>query len=180
MIPEAGQGGSVDIYACESFPDQWRKRASLMQNLRYADATLLQRDQKWWLFITIKRGLFSLSRDLFLFWAETPVATTWKAHPQNPIIRGLKGARPAGRLFEIHGRLFRPSQNCLPRYGYGLRINEVTFMDKHRYEERLATEVNPDWDTGVIANHHIDWHEGLLVMDAQRLLPLGSAKKTQS
>jgi hypothetical protein len=171
MLPEGGQGHSLDVYQCEGFPDRWRKRATLMRDLRYADATLFERDAKWWLFVTIKRGLFTLSRDLFVFSADTPLTEKWTPHPSNPVVRGLERARPAGRIFEVNGKLYRPSQNCLVRYGYSLRINEIARLDARQYKERLVTEVRPDWDEGIRANHHIDWHEGLLVMDAQRLLP---------
>jgi hypothetical protein len=171
MLPEGGQGHSLDVYQCAGFPDRWRKRATLMWDLRYADATLFECDAKWWLFVTIKRGLFTLSRDLFVFSADTPLTEKWTPHPSNPVVRGLERARPAGRIFEVNGKLYRPSQNCLVRYGYSLRINEIIRLDAQQYQERLVTEVRPDWDEGIRANHHIDWHEGLLVMDAQRLLP---------
>ena len=175
MVPEGGQGRTIDVYQCEEFPDRWRKRATLKRNLRYADATLLEYQAKWWLFVTIKRGVFALSRDLFIFWADTPLTDQWHAHPANPVVRGLKYARPAGRLFELGGRLFRPSQECLVRYGHSLRINEVLRLDAKRYQERLATTVRPDWEDSICANHHIDWKDGVVVMDAQRLFPTPSS-----
>jgi hypothetical protein len=171
MLPEGGGGWTIEVYECEEFPDRWRQKATLMRNLRYADATLFQYQSKWWLFLTIKRGVFGLSRDLFLFWADTPLSEKWKAHPRNPVVRGLASARPAGRVFELGGRLFRPSQNCLLRYGHSLRINEILRLDTKHYAERQVVEVRPEWEEGVRANHHIDWCDGMVAMDAQRLLP---------
>jgi len=171
MVPEGGRGGAIEVYQCEEFPDHWRKRATLMRDLQYADATLFEHQAKWWLFVTIKRGLFALNRDLFVFWADTPLTDQWNPHPANPVVRGFKGARPAGRLFELGGKLFRPSQESLVRYGHGLRINEVLRLDERHYQERLVTEVNPGWEANVCATHHIDWRDGRVVMDAQRLLP---------
>ncbi len=171
MLPDGGRGGAIEVYQCEEFPERWRKRATLMRNLLSADATLLEYQAKWWLFVTIKRGLFTLSRDLFIFWADTPLTDQWRPHPANPVVRGLKHARPAGRLFELGGKLFRPSQDCLVGYGHGLRINEILRLDAKHYQERLVTEVSPDWEDNIRANHHIDWHDGVVVMDAQRLLP---------
>jgi len=171
MIPEGGAGGAIDMYQCEAFPAQWRKRMTLMQNVHFADATLFQHQAKWWMLATMKRGLFALNRDLFAFWADTPFTDQWHPHPANPVVRGLRSARPAGRVFELGGKLYRPSQNCLIRYGHSLRINEIVRLDPTHYQERLVTEVKPTWDGDVRANHHIDWHEGAVVMDAQRLLP---------
>ncbi len=171
MLPEGGNGRTIDVYQCEGFPERWRKRATLMSNIRYADATLFEHQTKWWLFVTIKRGVFALSRDLFVFWADTPLTDQWHPHPANPVVRGLKNARPAGRLFELGGKLFRPSQNCLVRYGHSLRINEILRLDAKHYQERLVTEVSPAWEDNIRANHHIDWQDGVVVMDAQRLFP---------
>jgi len=123
MMPEGGAGGSLDVYSCEEFPHRWQKRATLMPNVRYADATLTQHGGKWWLFMTMKRGLFALSRDLFVFSADSPITNKWTAHPANPVVRGYTSARPAGPLFEVDGTLYRPSQDCLVRYGHSLRIN---------------------------------------------------------
>ncbi|MGD0261314.1 MAG: hypothetical protein ABSD29_15990 [Verrucomicrobiota bacterium] len=172
MVPEGGNARAIDVYQCEEFPERWRKRATLMRNVQYADATLFEHQAKWWLLATIKRGLFALNRDLFAFWADTPLTDQWNPHPANPVVRGFASARPAGRPFELGGKLFRPSQNCLVRYGHSLRINEILRLDARSYQERLVVEVKPDWEASIRANHHIDWHEGRVVMDAQRLLPL--------
>jgi hypothetical protein len=172
MIPEGGHGRAIDVYQCEDFPERWRKRATLISNINYVDATLFEYQAKWWLFATMKRGLFSLNRDMFGFWADTPLTDKWNPHPANPLVRGFTSARPAGRIFEVGGKLFRPSQNCLAGYGHSLRINEIVRLDTKNYQERLVTEVKPDWENNIRANHHIDWHEGSVVMDAQRLLPL--------
>jgi hypothetical protein len=171
MLPEGGHGRAIDVYQCEEFPGRWRKRATLMRDLQYVDATLFEHAAKWWLFVTIKRGLFALNRDLFVFWADTPLTDRWHPHPANPVVRDFKGARPAGRIFELGGKLFRPSQDCLICYGHSLRISELVRLDEKHYEERLVTEVNPDWEDRICATHHIDWHDGMVVMDAQRLLP---------
>ena len=172
MLPEAAGGNAVDVYRCDEFPHRWCQCATLMRNLRYADATLLEHGGSWWLFLTIRDGPFGLNHDLFLFRADSPLTDRWEAHPGNPVVRGFTRARPAGRVFELGGQLLRPSQDCLVRYGHGLNINQILQLDRKRYRERLARKVAPDWEAGIRANHHIDWRDGLLVMDAQRLLPL--------
>jgi len=173
MMPEGCAGRALEVYVCEEFPNRWRKRATLMQNLEAGDATLLEHGEKWWLFVTLKRGLFRFNRDLFVFWADTPITDQWTPHPDNPVVRGIECARPAGPFFELGGKLYRPSQNSLIRYGHSLRINEMLQLDTKRYAERLVTEVRPDWGAGIRATHHINWRDGMLVMDAQRLLPQG-------
>lgn len=175
MMPEGGGGRAIDVYVCEEFPFRWRKKATLLRDLEYVDATVFPQAGRWWLLATVKRGCLALNRDLFVFSADSPLAEHWTPHPQNPIVRGLQRARPAGRVFELGGKLYRPSQDCLIRYGYGLRINEILRLDDQHYAERTATLVKPDWAPGIRANHHLDWHAGLLAMDSQRLLPLEAA-----
>jgi hypothetical protein len=171
MVPEGGGGRAIDVYECEEFPLCWRKKATLVRDIEYVDATLFEHQARWWMLVTIKQGVFALNRDLFAFWATSPLADQWTPHPANPVVRGLRRARPAGRVFELGGKLFRPSQDCLVRYGHSLNINEILRLDPKHYAERLITEVGPDWEEGIRANHHIDWRDGLVVMDAQRLLP---------
>ena len=94
MLPEGGAGQAIELYECEHFPERWRKVSTLMRNIRYADATLYEHQGKWWLFVTIRRGVFSLNRDLFAFWADAPLAKRWNPHPSNPVVRGFRSARP--------------------------------------------------------------------------------------
>jgi hypothetical protein len=171
MVPEGGGGRAIDLYECAEFPFRWRKKATLVRGIEYVDATLFEHQARWWLLVTIKRGVFALNRDLFAFWASSPLADQWTPHPANPVVRGLRRARPAGPVFELGGKLFRPSQDCLVRYGHSLNIKEILRLDPKHYVERLVTEVRPDWEEGIRAYHHIDWRGGLVVMDAQRLLP---------
>jgi hypothetical protein len=147
-----------------------------MRDLKYVDATLFAHEGKWWLFAAVQCGVFGINRDLFLFWADSPLAEKWMPHPGNPVVRGLTSARPAGRPFEIAGKLYRPSQNCMVRYGHCLRINEIVRLDTRSYQERLVREIQPDWQPGIRCTHHIDWADGMLVMDAQRLLPASEVK----
>lgn len=175
MMPEAGAGRSLDVYRCVEFPHRWKRRATLMRNVRYADATLLEHQGKWWLFLTLKHGWSALSRDLFVFHAGQPLTDQWTAHPGNPVVRGFTRARPAGPIFEHEGKLFRPSQDCLVRYGHSLRVNEIIRLDEKVYEERAITHVMPDWEAGIRAVHHLDWRDDMLVLDTQRLLPIREA-----
>lgn len=67
----------------------------------------------------------------------------------------------------MHGdRLFRPSQNDTPRYGYGLNINEITGLDCEQYAERLVTSAGPDWSPDVLGVHTFSAVPGLTMADA--------------
>ena len=51
----------------------------------------------------------------------------------NPVISDVKGARSAGKIFERNGILYRPSQCCMPWYGYGIKLNEIVVLTENDY-----------------------------------------------
>ena len=128
----------------------------LMSNLRYADATLLGDEEKWWPFAAVQRGLFTLNRDPFGLWANWTFGGKWNPHPANSRVKELNNSPSAGRVFELSGRGFRPSGNCLIHYGHGLRINEILRLETKGYQEHLVAEGKADREAYIRANHHVD------------------------
>lgn len=172
LLPESGFANVLNLYRCVEFPYRWEKVRPVFEGVQYYDTTLLHHHGRWWLFATVRnpRRLQLPDHDLLLFSADSPLTKQWTPHPRGTIVRGFHRARPAGRLFQHDGRLFRPSQNCHDRYGGSLNINEVTQLDAAGYREKLVREIKPDWEPGYIGVHHIDWHDGVLLMDAHRLI----------
>lgn len=170
MMPDSNANLTVDLYRCESFPERWGKSHTLSRGVCACDATLHLHQGRWWMFQTLQRGRYRLNHDLFVLHADSPLDGTWREHPRSPVVQSFERARQAGRLFELNGRLYRPSQDCLRGYGHSLNISEITRLDGEHYAERLVHRVRPDWEVGTIGNHHLDWKGGLLVMDALRLV----------
>jgi hypothetical protein len=44
----------------------------------------------------------------------------WIPHARWPVKIDIRGARPAGMMFNLDGRLFRPAQDCAETYGAGI------------------------------------------------------------
>ena len=170
MLPESGAARDLRIYKCEEFPLRWSREATLMTNVRCADATLFMHAGRWWLFTAMRFGRYGLNHDLFLFSADSPLSKNWRPHPMNPIVSGFGRARPAGRLFDIQGQIYRPSQDN--RFGYGgkLNISKIIEFTEERYSETLLTRTLPDAAVGGCGTHHIDWHDGLILMDELRFI----------
>ena len=173
MLPESGFANVLNLYRCVEFPGRWERVHTVFEGIQLFDSTLLEHAGRWWLFATTRNPpqLQLPDHDLLLFSAESPLAEKWTPHPGNAIVRGFQRARPGGRMFRHGGRLFRPSQNCRDRYGGSLNISEITRLDPEHYEERLVREIKPNWEPLRIGLHHLDWHEGILLMDTQRLVP---------
>lgn len=173
LMPESGFANVLNLYRCVEFPYRWEKVRSVFEGMQVFDSTLCEDAGRWWLFTTVRnpRRLQLPDHDLHLFSADSPLATKWTPHPRNSVVRDFRRARPAGRMFRHDGKLYRPSQNCLDRYGGSLNINEVVQLDPKGYEERLVKEIKPDWEPGYVGLHHLDWHAGVMIMDGQRLIP---------
>ncbi len=155
MLPENAGSNRLQIHRCLKFPHQWVPDKVLMQGMRYADPTLFEHDGRWWLFMTLGTGFHGVNTALFLFSADNPLSDDWTPHPMNPIVTGFHKSRSAGRIFSSKGKLYRPSQDCMKRYGHGLRISEIIHLDKERYEERCVNTFFP-WKEEVHGIHHLE------------------------
>jgi hypothetical protein len=166
MIPETAAHRTLDLYRCVHFPDQWEFVKTLMKDIYAVDATLLQYENKFWLFANVKEQGGSSLDALHLFYApEGPLTDEWTPHPRNPVVRGLGAARPAGRLFMQDGKLIRPSQDSSRRYGYALRFNRITRLDENDYAEVTESIFKPAGGR-MLATHTFNQAAGLTVVDA--------------
>ena len=143
MVPESSANRSVDLYRCDEMPHRWTKVASLLTDVRLADATLHHDGDRWWMFATHGQPGASMYDELHLFHAADLLGP-WVPHRLNPVKIDAASARPAGALFR-HGRqLIRPAQDCSTVYGGGVVLNQVLRLDEQAYEEcalsRLAVE----------------------------------------
>ena len=167
MVPESMENRTVSLYRCAGFPDRWELVRTLLDNVRAVDSTLLHQAGKWWLFAGIAENEGgSASEELFLFYSDCLLTGTWTPHPLNPIVSDVARARPAGAIRSHAGRLYRPSQDCSVRYGYAIRINEITALSTEEYEETEVACIKPDWNRRVLATHTLAHEPGLTVVDA--------------
>ena len=166
MVPETSENYTVEVYKCIKFPNKWKFYGSLIKNIQAYDSTIIQFNNKWWLFANVKEHKDASSSDeLHLYYADSPLSEIWTPHLRNPIISDVTKSRPAGKLFKKDGKLYRPSQNSVKRYGYGLKINQVTKLDEYQYEEIETDQFYPNWDKGIIGLHTINREVDLTIID---------------
>ena len=167
MIPETHQAKSINLYQCTGFPAEWKHRAVLMDSVDAVDATTLFHNNRWWIFTNIAepKGT-SLQNELYLFSSDTLLSQNWKSHPMNPVISDVKRARPAGKIFKRDGQLIRPSQCCNPRYGYGIKLNEIVVLTENDYAEREIAFIEPTWDKNLKGVHTLCHENRLTMIDA--------------
>lgn len=165
MLPESAGNQSIELYRNVQFPDRWEFVKALMTGIYAVDATLFNYGKKVWLFANVKVPGGSSLNSLHLFFADNPLSDRWTPHPGNPVVRDVRTARPAGRLFEQDGVLIRPSQDSSRRYGGALQFNEVTKLDEKEYEERTVFTFKPEGGP-LRATHTFNQAGDLTVLDA--------------
>lgn len=168
MVPESRAANCIGLYRCVEFPLRWEKVMNLMDGVAALDTTLHFRDGRWWLFTNlVESRAGSNSDELHVFFAPDFPTNDWTPHPMNPVVCDVRSARSAGRLFERNGQLYRPSQDCGQRYGWGLNLNVVERLSELEYLERLVTKAEPAWADDVLAIHTYNSAGRLHVVDAQ-------------
>jgi hypothetical protein len=174
MIPEKANAQRLDLYRCTEIPNRWEHVRTLIAGMSIADATLFEDQGRWWMLASVKdraRGI-DWMESLFVFYADDPLTGAWTPHAANPVLRDFSRGRPAGRVLRDRaGRLLRPSQDCVRRYGHGINLSRIDSLSPTEYSERVIWRKTGAAAGGWRGIHHLDWHEGLMVMDAQRLIP---------
>jgi hypothetical protein len=165
MIPETYDNKTLELYRCVSFPDSWELETILMDKVNAVDATLIEIDKTWWMFVNMAVDGSAPHDELYLFYADTPFGP-WKAHKRNPVKSDVRCARPAGRPFHWRGNVYRPAQDCSVRYGYAISLNKINRLTGDDFEEELVSRIMPAWKPKIAGVHTINHSGELTIIDA--------------
>lgn len=168
MIPETKEKKSIDIYECKKFPTEWNFKKTLISKISAVDPTILKYNEKYWLFCNIaENDNYSNDDELHIFYSDNLLGDNWISHPMNPVVSDVRSSRPAGRVFEYNGNLYRPSQDCSQHYGFSTKFNKIIKLDEKNYSEKVTEFMSPDWSDEVISTHTFNHAGKLTVIDAQ-------------
>ncbi len=165
MIPESGANRTVEIYRCARFPDEWCLEKVLLRGAPFVDATLHRTAEAWWMFVNAGVDGAELHDELHIYHSESLLGE-WRPHAANPVKSDARSARPAGRLYESGGALYRPAQICAPLYGAGISINRVLRLSPEEYLEREERCILPTHPGGLLGIHTVNRAGELSVVDA--------------
>ena len=167
MIPESKQNNTIELYRCTQFPLKWNLKKVLMKNIKATDTSILYQDNKYWLFCNITKSDEPFAQDeLNLFYSDNLVSDEWISHPKNPIVCDFKRSRPAGKIFKYKDKIYRPAQNGLKGYGYGMVIHQIIELNEENYKEKIVDSILPEWNKDLIGTHTLNWVGGLTIIDA--------------
>jgi hypothetical protein len=165
MIPESGSRNVVELYRAVNFPFEWRSEKVLLEANSPLDATVIEVEGTWWMFVNIEEPGVAVNWDELHLYHSKSLFGPWQSHARNPIVSDVRSARPAGRLFWSNNGLYRPSQDSSLRYGYATTINKVTELGRLAYNETEVLKILPDWDKDIIGVHTVNLDDDLVVID---------------
>lgn len=168
MIPESAQNRTVELYRATDFPRGWVLESVLLENVNAVDATIVQIEGRWWMFVNIAEEGASTLDELHLFAAPSPLGP-WSPHRRNPVKSDVRSARPAGRPFFSAGAWYRPSQDCSVSYGWAIVMNRIERIDDDEYREVEVSRILPEWRPELTGIHTINAAAGLTVIDVRVL-----------
>ncbi|HSE18618.1 MAG TPA: hypothetical protein VLB46_16300 [Pyrinomonadaceae bacterium] len=162
MIPETAGNKTIEVYAAERFPNEWKLETVLFEGIAARDATLFEVEGVWWMFVAIADTEFS--DELHIYYSEGPLGP-WKPHAKNPVKSDVRNSRPAGRPFYWKGDLYRPAQDSSERYGYGMRINKVVQLTPTEFREEEVSQILPQWRKDLRGTHTLNLCDDLTIID---------------
>jgi hypothetical protein len=139
-VPESTQRGATRIYRMDD-DGRLTPICDVAPHARLADPTLFRWNGLYWLGCT---DLDLGGHDNLCLLYANAVTGPWTAHARWPVKIDIRGARPAGMVFNVDGRLFRPGQNCAATYGAGVTIHEILTLTETDFHEAPTTELRPD------------------------------------
>ena len=171
MIPETSANKTVELWKCKDFPMQWEKHSNLLEGIEAVDTTPFYHEGMWYLFTSTRRNCKKFGDRLDLFYTHHILQPDWKEHPKNPVCTGQQQFRMAGKPFVYDGKLVRPSQDSLKRYGGNIELKEIIKLSPTEYQEQLFEVVLPHWHSEDDGCHTINAENNFVVLDAIRLTP---------
>jgi hypothetical protein len=166
MIPETSASGHQYFYEAIDFPIKWGNRKLLVDNIQILDPTVFTIEGKKWMFCS--HLLKGENSKLYGFYYDEKTRQ-WKEHNGNPIVVGLECSRPAGGIFKIDEKFYRPAQNSDGTYGKSIVINEILKLSTDIYEERKVSEIKATnfakYSKGI---HTLNFEGPFVVIDGKR------------
>jgi len=159
-IPESFESGDIRLYKVNS-PSDWKLESILISDICAVDPTIYKYDGRWWLFFTKQSNH---ENECLHIWHSDSLTGEWIPHNNNPVKCDVRSSRPAGNLFMVNDKLYRPSQDCSKRYGWKINISEIIELNEKTFEERPTREIDPARFKSS-GTHTLSSHDSIMLID---------------
>jgi hypothetical protein len=139
IIPEHSAAKNVSAFKF-GIDGRMECKVTLFDHVDLIDTTFIEWNGKVWAFAVVD-GIAKNS-ELHIFYSDK-ITGPWTAHALNPVITDVSNARPAGTMFCLEGKLYRPAQDCSVHYGCAIVVNEVQVLSETDFYELPVSRVEP-------------------------------------
>lgn len=139
-VPESVERGATWIHRLNK-DGALAPICQIAPHARLADPTLFRWNERYWLACT---DLDIGAHDNLCLLHAPSIEGPWVPHALWPVKVDIRGARPAGALMNVDGRLYRPAQDCAVTYGAGIALHEITRLSETEFAETLVSVLRPD------------------------------------
>ncbi len=159
MIPESCEANSVRLYQAKKFPDQWEFVSEILVGDRFVDASILNFNGVWWLFVGVEPREGEACNLLRLYYADS-LFGNWVEHPMSPVVNNsLEISRPAGRIRQIGNQPIRFAQDCTVNYGHNVTAIRIESLTKDEYvEEKIQVDGAYLFELGTMSCNNVGMH----------------------
>lgn len=131
MLPETNQANQLRLYEAVSFPNKWRFKKALLDDICCADTSIYFDNQDMYLEtydqLIEKNRLFHMNKEFSLCEIETAKSK-------------FVDRRPGGNFIKYESGIYHALQNCDGNYGKWLHITKVdSFTTDGLYEQEIGT-----------------------------------------
>lgn len=141
MLPSATKSGSLTLYRCRRFPDQWEP-AALLSGLPVSNASVVRHEGAWWMFFALPGPDERAMRELHV--AHAPhLQGPWRRLSQGPALQGYDLARPGGTPLLVDGHIHLPVQDCRRTEGAALNILRITDLSPRTMDFEPVGRIEP-------------------------------------
>jgi hypothetical protein len=159
VYPENGASGKLNIYEYDELKHQLVNPVCILDEA-VADATIIEHQGRY---LMVATKYPKTQEGAFLYHSDSLFGPFVQMY-EKPIQSNLSCSRPGGNWLAIGNQLFRPSQDCVKRYGSALSIMEID-MERSNWEEKEVTHILPMSHRYNLGLHTINYSDGICVVD---------------
>jgi hypothetical protein len=137
IVPEMAEWSSPKTFVIEDGVLRERSALAFDETPRLMDPTLIEHGGTTYLF----GNILSVGSGALFLWMSSSVDHPFRTHPCTPVRISPRGARMAGSLVRVDGRLIRFGQDLATDYGDGILVFEVDELTPTGFAETLIGEL---------------------------------------
>lgn len=134
MIPETADNRTIELYRAKNFPYEWELIKVLKEDIRCVDTTVFDYNNKLY---AIGYKLNEIKSRVCVFHLDM----TKRSLELVEEFLCHNSGRPSGSIFNVNGKLIRPTQISKNKYGEGIAFMEIVSVKEPFYCENQLLEL---------------------------------------